>query len=136
ALRRDIKEIETMQKSDTRRWTQILRVYFGPASLALLANAGQIKGNPLLAWLPVDLTLLATVFVFVACLTSRLKFGPSVGYIALPLLLWVSFLPPIGLSHLDSYGISKTITLFSVSFLAAISPFFLLRSERQRVAFS
>src|SRR5699024_9493895 len=76
-----------------------------------------------------------TVFVFVACLTSRLKFGPSVGYIALPLLLWVSFLPPIGLSHLYSYGISKTITLFSVSFLAAMSPFFLLRSERQRVAF-
>src|SRR5699024_4622578 len=91
--------------------------------------------NPLLAWLPIDLTLLAAMLVFIACLSSRLKFGPAAGYIALPLLLWVAFLPPIGLSHLDSYGLSKTVTLFSVSFLAAISPFYLLRFEKQRIAF-
>lgn len=122
-------------RSANKGRTQKIWMYSGPVSLALMANAGQIKGNPLLAWLPIDLTLVATLLVFIGCLTSRIKFGPAVGYVALPLILWVAFLSPIGLSHLDSYGVSKIITLFSITFLAAISPFYLLRFKEQRTAF-
>lgn len=124
--------MQTLVEKEQSSWFLAL---IGPVSLALLANAGQIKGNPSLAWIPVDLTLIVTALVFASILASRFNQGPAIGYVALPVILWVAYLPAIGLSHFDSYGLSKILTLFSVSLLTALAPFYLLRTQKQRLQF-
>ena len=108
---------------------------WGPVSLAFLVNSGQIKGSPLLSWVPVDLTVLLALIVGALTLTTRARLGPASGWLALPLTLWTIFLLPVAWTPFDSYTVEKLAILFTITALLAISPFQLLREERQRKVF-
>lgn len=112
-----------------------LALAVGPVFVVVLAFAGQIKAHPLLIWLPVDMTLLAAVAVVVLCVISRAQLGPANGWVWLPLALWVVFLPAVSLSPLDDRATTKVVTLFTVTFLLALAPFYLLRTPEQRRVF-
>lgn len=111
------------------------REWVGPASLALLTCVGQIKENPLLQWVPVDLTLLTAAFVVLMMIRARIAHGPTTGRVMVAWLLWVAFIPAVALSDFDSYSVTKISTLFTITLVLAIAPFYLLRTEGQRVAF-
>ena len=108
---------------------------FGPVMLAVLVFAGQFKANPLLAWVPVDFTGLAMVLVILAGIMSRVQEGKTTGRFAVPLIVWVLFFPAIAVASMDAYTVTKLTTLFSVSLVLAIAPFFLLRTAEQQRAF-
>lgn len=111
------------------------REWVGPASLALLTCVGQIKENPLLQWVPVDLTLLVWGFVVLMALRARFILGPTTGRVMVPWLLWAAFIPAVALSDVDDYSVTKMVTLFTITLTLAIAPFYLLREESQRLAF-
>ncbi|MFJ2550876.1 O-antigen ligase family protein [Microbacterium sp. NPDC087591] len=111
------------------------REWLGPASLALLTCVGQLKENPLLQWVPVDLTLLVFGLVLIMVIRARLIHGPTTGRVLIPWALWGAFIPAVALSDFDSYSTTKITTLFTVTLILAIAPFYLLREPSQRVAF-
>lgn len=109
---------------------------FGPILLALLVVLGQIKGNPLLAWVPFDLTIIVSGLVLACAFVSRVHEGRTTGRVGAPLLLWVLFLPAIALvTTWDSYSSTKVLTLFTVTLTLAIAPFYLMRFDDQRRRF-
>lgn len=113
-----------------------LAVWFGPSSLALLVLSGQIKQSPALSWIPLDLTVLSAIMVvsgIVICLFSRNQSGVALG-VVWPFIIWVFFIPAALFTRADDYGL-KILTLFTVSFLLAVAPFYLLRVSEQRKIF-
>jgi hypothetical protein len=67
----------------------------GPFSLALLVTAGQVNNSKILSWIPIDLTALALSLVILASIhvTLTLRFPRS--RVAIPIALWVLFLPAV-----------------------------------------
>ena len=109
---------------------------FGPLSLALLIWAGSLKETPLFAWVPVDLTLASAAAVAVFTLDSRLRGGAATKAVAAPLLVFMLFLPAAVIVPAPTEAsTSKVLTLFTISLLLAVAPFYLLRAPRQRTAF-
>ena len=111
------------------------RGWIGPVALALLAYAGAIKNSPLLAWVPIDLTMLLAVIVVAAILHSGLSLGPPPPSIVWPLSLFAIFLLGAFNPQLSGYPFSKILALFTFTAVAVIAPFFLLRTEDQRRLF-
>ncbi|KQQ92601.1 hypothetical protein ASF62_12180 [Leifsonia sp. Leaf325] len=109
--------------------------YFGPAVLAVLVFAGQLKENPALRWFPIDLTLTAAVAVVLCMVITRIRMGPASKWIVLPIALWLAFLPAIVIGPLDEAATTKVLTLYTVTLALAVAPFQLLRSVEQRRAF-
>lgn len=107
----------------------------GPVFLAILTCVGQIKANPTLAWIPVDLTPLVAATVAILIVLARANRGPTSGRIVIPIILWILFIPPIIWSPTHSYATVKLIILFSVTLILAVAPFHLLGDERQQRAF-
>lgn len=109
---------------------------WGAIALALLAYAGQIKGSPYLAWLPIDLTLLLGVVSALAVATAIAvrRVTPSRN-IGVPLTLFFAYLFGVFGSSMQGYANDKVTTLFTITLLAAIAPFFILRERRQQAAF-
>jgi len=104
-----------------------------PALLALAAFlfAGDMKADPVLARLPVDLTLLTagilSLFLLARWLRgARAVHGPGLGAVA---LWFLTFLPGILAAAPTEYGARKVATLCTFSLLAALAPFLLVRSE-------
>lgn len=103
--------------------------------LALLTCVAQLKDNPLLSWVEYDLTIITAGIVLLAIAIDRIRNGPTTGRMILPWILWAAFLPAVASSTLDGYALVKVGTLFSITFVLAIAPFWLLRTEQQRLSF-
>lgn len=112
-----------------------MRDKLGSYCLALLLSAGALKANSLLAWMPFDLTALSAVLVSGFALWSRIRTGPASGLIALPVGIWVLLSLSIPAAVDTDYARTKLLTLFTVTLLLAVSPFYLLREPQQRAAF-
>lgn len=104
---------------------------WGSVALALLAYAGQIKGSPYLAWMPIDLTLLLGIIVAIAVIFSRVGHGAAHRTIVIPIVLFFVFLFGIFDSSMEGYARDKVLTLYTFTLLAAIAPFYVLRTPRQ-----
>ncbi|MDQ1537565.1 MAG: hypothetical protein QOE58_1958 [Actinomycetota bacterium] len=115
------------------RWLNMDSV--GLVSLALFAYAGQVKMNPLLSWVPVDLTLLLGLVVAVAVIVSRIRVGPTRGVLAVPLTLLAILQLGVVLSPLVGYSLTKVTTLWTFTTLAIVAPFYLIRTEAHRQLF-
>lgn len=108
----------------------------GGFALALLIVAGQIKANPALQWVPVDITVLALGLVLLMMLVSRMKDGPATPWVWLPFVVWVGALITLLIGvYPSAYGAAKVQTFYTVTLLLAVAPFYLLRDKRQRSAF-
>jgi hypothetical protein len=109
--------------------------WIGPVALALLAYAGAIKNSPLLAWVPLDLTIILAVLIAAAILHSCLTLGPPPPTVIWPLSLFAIFLLGAFDPQFSGYPFSKVMALFTFTAVAVIAPFFLLRTEVQRRLF-
>lgn len=108
----------------------------GPGILAILVVLGQIKANPLLAWIEFDLTILVAGAVVLAIFASMLTDGRPSGRVGIPVVLWACFLPAAGLTLTwDAYATTKILTLFTITLALAIAPFFLMRTAQQQRVF-
>lgn len=111
---------------------------FGGGSLALLAFSGSLKGTVAFSWVPVDLTILAVVFV-VATVGMRLLIGQmhrlSVWLLASPLVLWSFFLFPLLRSSSSVGDSQKAVTLFTITFVCSVGPLAILSRRKGQVAF-
>lgn len=101
----------------------------------LLVVAGQFKAHPALAWIEWDLTLIAGGVVALAVVISMLGLGLPSRKMLIPIILWVVLLPTVAAAAQSDYGQTKVLTLFTVTFALAFSPFFLLRTSLQRRSF-
>jgi hypothetical protein len=97
-------------------------------ALASFLFAGDLKADPRLAWLPVDLTLLTG-----ACLSGvlllRLARGSRVRsprVLALVGLLYFTFLPGLWGAVPSAYGLQKVATLFTFTLLSFLAPLLLV----------
>ena len=105
-------------------------------ALAAFLFAGDLKANPRLAWIPVDLTLL-TGALLCAVLGARFRRGarlPSRVGAALLGLWFLSFAPGLPLAAASPYGIQKIATLYTFTLLSAAAPMLLLDQDRDAVA--
>lgn len=109
--------------------------HVGAVALASFAYAGQLKSNPLLTWIPIDLTITLAAVVAVITIAARLRSGPARGTVAAVITLFGVLL--LGLVNWsgEGYSLIKAQTLWTLTALAALSPYYLLRSERQRRSF-
>lgn len=110
-----------------------LRDYAAPAAVLLLLYAGYFKGNPLLGWVPVDLTFLgaALTLIGIVAVAVRSTIPPGTGPV---LALWATFIPAAVLHASGTYASTKVLYLFTLTLLSALGPLFLARSGvRQEV---
>ncbi|PRB56774.1 hypothetical protein CQ034_18470 [Microbacterium sp. MYb45] len=107
----------------------------GGYAIVLLVVAGQFKSHPALSWLPFDLTLVAGGIVAIAMVISVFGLGAPSRFTILPVILWLLLLPTVATAMPSPYGQTKVFTLFTITFLLALSPFFLLRTPTQRRSF-
>jgi hypothetical protein len=108
-----------------------IRDYVAPFAVLLLLYAGFFKANPLLSWVPVDLTLLGASLtlagIIAVLVTSSIPRGTGV-----VLAVWATFMPMAFLHAGNPYGSTKTLHLFTLTLLAALAPLFLIRSGRRQ----
>jgi len=100
-------------------------------SYALFIQAGYLKTDPRLSWIPVDLTAIMGVavggFLLLELLRSR-KIHPR---ILLVVLFFVSFLPSLMVFSLTPYAEVKTLRFFTQTFLVAVGPFFFVQRTEE-----
>ncbi|MFC5231331.1 O-antigen ligase family protein [Pseudonocardia zijingensis] len=117
---------------DRGRWS--VRDVLAPTALVTLLFAGYFKELTALAWLPVDLTLLALVatagFVLATVLPQGAHMRLPVGAVALGL----AFVPGVLLASANPYSIDKTHKL-AITVVAALAPLYLLTTPRRQTAF-
>jgi O-antigen ligase len=105
-----------------------------PTVLVTLLFAGYFKELTALAWLPVDLTLLALIataaFVLVTVLPQGADMRLPVGAVALGL----AFVPGVLLASANPYSIDKTHKL-AITMIAALAPLYLLTTTRRQAVF-
>jgi hypothetical protein len=107
----------------------------GPAALALLIYSGQLKSNPLLSWVPIDLTALAAAITVICIVHSRIYKGPAKWSIVIPTAIFLLLSVGLANSNLQGYPLSKAQFLFTLTLLVAMAPFYLLREREQRSVF-
>jgi hypothetical protein len=107
------------------------RDYLAPFAVLLLLYAGYFKANPLLSWVPVDLTLLGALLTLVGVVAVLIRNSVPRGT-GTVLALWATFMPMAILHANNTYGSSKSLRLFTLTLLAALGPLFLIRSERRQ----
>lgn len=98
-------------------------------AFAVFLMAGNFKADPRLAWLPVDLTMLAGAIVVLLCVKSFVEHGFTVPE-RLHWMVALFFLFAIPLFWTDfqlAYPLEKTEKMFSFTLLASFAPFFLFR---------
>ena len=104
-------------------------------ALAAFLFAGDLKADPRLGWIPVDLTLL-TGAVLSGVLAVRFLRGARLPSRAGPALLGVWFLSfspgPVPGGGLP-YGLQKIATIFTFTLLSALAPLLLLEEDRDLV---
>jgi hypothetical protein len=115
-----------------RHHTVRTRDWVAPAAAALLIYAGYFKGSPLLAGVPVDLTLLGAVLTACGIAAAILATGRVPRGTGPVLAVWATFIPAALLHAGNAYGEAKTQYLFTLTLLAALAPLFLVRSPRRQ----
>lgn len=118
--------------SDTAPWTA--RDVAGPSVLVLLLYAGYIKANPLLADLPVDLTLLALVGVLVGVAGVVLARGADVLLPAGAVAVLLCAVPGVLLASANPYATDK-VSKLALTAVAGLAPLFLVTTARRRSVF-
>ena len=121
-----------------RRWLSGVGGWFQgfptrPRFLALAAFlfAGDLKADPRLAWVPVDLTLFSGSLLVGVMLLRSVR-GVRVASPRTPLLVagwFCTFLPGLWGAVTSDYGFQKEATLFTFTLLAALAPLLLLEGE-------
>jgi hypothetical protein len=104
-------------------------------ALAAFLFAGDLKGDPRLAWFPVDLTLL-TGAVLSGVLLVRFLRGARLRALGGPALLgawFLSFVPGLFQAVRTPYGFQKIITIFTFTLLSALAPLLLIDRDGDRV---
>jgi hypothetical protein len=107
------------------------RDYTAPFSVLLLLYAGFFKANPLLSWVPVDLTLLGALLTLAGVVAALFHNTVPRGTGAV-LALWATFVPMAILHANNSYGSTKSLRLFTLTLLAALAMPLLIRSRRRQ----
>jgi hypothetical protein len=110
-----------------------LRDYAAVAAVLLLAYAGDFRLNPLLSWMPVNLTGLGAALtgVGVLAVAGRSTIPRGTGPV---LALWALFMPAAILHAPGSYADGMVTYLYTFTILCALGPLFLMRSEvRQKL---
>jgi O-Antigen ligase len=107
------------------------RDYVAVTPVVLLAYAGYFKANPLLSWVPVDLTFLGATLVAIGVLavTGQSTIPRGTGPV---LALWALFMPAAILHAPGSYASTKVTYLFTLTLLSALGPLFLLRTAARQ----
>jgi len=104
-------------------------------ALAAFLFAGDLKADPRLAWLPVDLTLL-TGTLLSAVLVLRWARGARLRSLQ-PLALlggwYLTFLPGVAQAAPTDYAFQKVATLCTFTLLSALAPLFLVEDQRDLV---
>lgn len=118
-----------------RKGSRIADEWVGPIALGLLAYIGQIKSNPALSWIPGDLTVWVSALVFVSAVASRVERGRASKALLAPFVLMAFLLMGLFQADFQGYGLTKIVTLFTVTFLCMLAPFYLLRSLGQQKVF-
>ncbi|MDR3671656.1 MAG: O-antigen ligase family protein [Holophaga sp.] len=115
-----------------------LRAYAtGPRFLVLAAFlfAGDLKADPRLAWVPVDLTLLTGAVLTLVLLVRFLR-GARLRSLGGPALLgawFLSFVPGLFQAARTPYGFQKILTIFTFTLLSALAPMLLVDRDGDRV---
>jgi O-antigen ligase len=100
-------------------------------ALAGFLFAGDLKANPKLAWIPVDLTALGAGLLIVVILARVMRgWRTASPWPLLLVALWfATFIPGVTQAVASDYGSQKILTLFSLTLLAAVAPIFLVEEE-------
>lgn len=93
-------------------------------------SAGYFKGDPRFAWLPIDLTVLFASLTIVCMFGAFFKQGRTV-HKNLIWLLWLFalFAVPIFWTQWNAYATEKVQRFYTLTMLAALAPFFLIRTK-------
>jgi hypothetical protein len=95
--------------------------------------AGYVKGTAALAWMPVDLTLVAGAAIALGIVAVALR---KPGWIPRGTMLivttWVMFAPATIFVASNEYGSEKVAKFWTITLLAALAPLFLLQSTFRR----
>ena len=119
----------TVAATAVRDWT---RLHFGVAewTLAVFLTAGFFKADPRLAWMPIDLTVLAAALSLAIaawrCARERGLILPSTLEIA---ALFALTVPSIMVTKWLPYPTEKVTRFYTLTFLAALAPTFLIRTQ-------
>jgi O-antigen ligase len=100
-------------------------------ALAAFLFAGDLKADPRLAWLPVDLTLL-TGTLLAGILALRFLRGARLGRpgpAALVGIWYLSFVPGLFQAVPTPYGLQKIGTIFTFTLLSSLAPLLLLEED-------
>jgi O-antigen ligase len=112
------------------RW----RDWAAPGAVLLLLYAGYFKADPLLSWVPADLTVTGAVLTALGIGTVLVTTG-EVPRGTLPVLaLWATFIPAAIFHAGNAYGTGKTLYLFTLTLLAALGAVFLIRTPGRQEA--
>jgi hypothetical protein len=105
-----------------------LRDYAAVAAILLLGYAGVFRLNPLLSWIPLNLTVLGAALTGVGVLAAagRDTIPRGTGPV---LVLWALFMPAAILHAPGSYADSMVTDLYTLTILSALGPLFLMRSK-------
>jgi len=117
-----------------RAWSRACATRPRFLALAAFLFAGDLKADPRLAWLPVDLTLL-TGGVLCAVLAVRFLRGArlrSLGGPALVAFWFLTFCPGLFQAVPSPYGLQKIATIFTFTLLSALAPLLLVEDDGDR----
>jgi hypothetical protein len=108
-----------------------LRDYAAVAAILLLGYAGVFRLNPLLSWIPLNLTVLGAALTSVGVLAAagRDTIPRGTGPV---LVLWALFMPAAILHAPGSYADSMVTYLYTLTILSALGPLFLMRSKARQ----
>jgi hypothetical protein len=100
-------------------------------ALAAFLFAGDLKADPRLAWLPVDLTLLtggtlAGVLLLRFLRGARLRAGWPAALVG---AWYLTFVPGLAQAVPTPYGLQKIATIFSFTLLSSLAPLLLLEED-------
>lgn len=107
----------------------------GAVALAILAYSGPLGASPVLAWLPVNATLLFATIVAIAFVLSALHTRQISTWIYVPIGAWLLLLFPAAHYVPGDYPTEKFIALVTLTFVCVVAPFQVLQTRSQRVAF-
>lgn len=99
-------------------------------TFAIFVLAGNFKADPRLSWLPIDLTVLSAgatlLYMGMMFVKSRYRVPVSSLWIC---GLFATFLLPVMWTEFTDYGVEKMMKLFSFTFLCAVAPLYLFKTD-------
>src|SRR5699024_6101905 len=132
AGQRAVSAIDRNQNSMFRiSWWNLV----GPISLAVLAYSGQLGASPILNWMPINVTVLASSVVLICFIASFIINKFINPFILVALFMWVLLLLPAIWYVPGTYSSEKIFLIGTLMLLCLVAPFELLRLSLQRVAF-